>query len=148
MRSWIVFFLALIGTFIIDESIKSLFLDGYYKEGSCINLELHLNHGVAFSMFAFLGDYLKWFQGLLIVGLFVLALKEKLVQNYAVAMGLLVGGALGNLYDRFVHGAVVDYVAWHCGFNYAVFNYADVVIDVAVVWIAIGMYLKSKKESR
>jgi len=145
MRSWSVFFLALVGTFIIDESIKSLFLDGYYRVGSCIDLELHLNHGVAFSMFAFLGEYLKYFQALMIAILFYIAIKEKFIKDYALAMGFLLGGALGNLYDRFVHGAVVDYVAWHCGFNYAVFNYADVAIDVAVVWIAISLYRKSKK---
>jgi signal peptidase II len=147
MRSWIVFLLALVGTFIIDESIKSLFLDGYYRAGSCIDLELHINHGVAFSMFAFLGEYLKYFQALMIAILIFVALKERFIQNYALAMGFLLGGAFGNLYDRFVHGGVVDYVAWHCGFNYAVFNYADVAIDVAVVWIAISLYLKSKKES-
>jgi len=145
MRSWIVFFLALVGTFIIDESIKSLFLDGYYRAGSCIDLVLHLNHGVAFSMFAFLGEYLKYFQALMIIALIYIAIKENFIKDYTLAMGFLLGGALGNLYDRFVHGAVVDYVAWHCGFNYAVFNYADVAIDIAVVWIAISLYLKSKK---
>ena len=145
MRSWIVFFLALVGTFIIDESIKSLFLDGYYRAGSCIDLVLHLNRGVAFSMFAFLGEYLKYFQALMIIALIYIAIKENFIKDYALAMGFLLGGALGNLYDRFVHGAVVDYVAWHCGFNYAVFNYADVAIDIAVVWIAISLYLKSKK---
>jgi len=147
MRSWSVFLLALAGTFIIDESIKSLFLNGYYKAGNCIDLELHLNHGVAFSMFASLGDYLKYFQALMISILTYMAIKEKFIQQYAVAMGFLLGGALGNLYDRFAHGAVVDYVAWHCGFNYAVFNYADVMIDIAVVWIVIHLYFKSSNES-
>jgi len=53
---------------------------------------------------------------------------------------LLAGGALGNVYDRFIHEGVVDYVAWHCGFNFAVFNYADVMIDIAVVWILVMVY--------
>jgi signal peptidase II len=35
---------------------------------------------------------------------------------------------------------VVDYIAWHCGFNFAVFNFADVAIDLAVVWILIMVY--------
>jgi len=143
MRSWSVFLLALAGTFIIDESIKSLFLNGYYKAGNCIDLELHLNHGVAFSMFVSLGDYLKYFQALMISILTYMAIKEKFIQQYAVAMGFLLGGALGNLYDRFAHGAVVDYVAWHCGFNFAIFNLADVLIDIAVVWIVIVNYKKT-----
>ena len=74
-----------------------------------------------------------------------MAFKEQFTQKYAVAMGFLLGGALGNLYDRFVHGGVIDYVAWHCGFNYAVFNYADVAIDIAVVWIAISMFRDKSK---
>jgi len=35
---------------------------------------------------------------------------------------------------------VVDYVAWHCGFDFAVFNYADIAIDIAIVWILILVY--------
>jgi signal peptidase II len=36
-----------------------------------------------------------------------------------------------------LHGGVVDYVFWHCGFDFAVFNFADVMIDVAVVLILL-----------
>jgi len=147
MKYITIFLLSLAGTFIIDQSIKSLFLEGFYKAGSCIDLELHLNTGVAFSMFSFLGEYLKYFQAFMIIILVYISIKEKFIHTYPVSMGFLLGGALANLYDRFIHGAVVDYVAWHCGFNYAVFNYADVAIDIAVVWIAINLYLKSKKES-
>ena len=59
---------------------------------------------------------------------------------YAFPAGLLLGGAFSNIYDRFIHGGVVDMVYWHCGFNFAVFNFADVMIDVAVVWILILNY--------
>lgn len=143
MRSFFIFLLVILGTFIIDQNIKSVFLDGYYYAGKCIDLELHFNRGVAFSMFAFLGDYLKWIQALLIVGILYVVIKEKYLRHYAFPLGLLVGGALGNVYDRFVHGGVVDYVAWHCGFKFAVFNYADVAIDLAVVWIVIQHYFFS-----
>jgi len=95
---------------------------------------------VAFSMFAFVGPYLKWIQALFIVGILYYVLKEGYLKRYAFPVGLLIGGALGNVYDRFVHGGVVDYVAWHCGFNFAVFNYADVAIDVAVAWIIVMVY--------
>lgn len=144
MRVFAIFFLVLLGTFIIDQNIKSLFLDGYYSVGTCIDLELHYNKGVAFSMFAFLGPYLKWIQaGLVIVILFVV-FKEGYIRRYTFPIGLLVGGALGNVYDRFSHESVVDYVAWHCGFNWAVFNFADVAIDMAVVWILILVYFFPK----
>jgi signal peptidase II len=94
-------------------------------------------------MFEFLGDYLKWIQTLLIAGIVYIVVKEGYVKRYAFPLGLLMGGALGNVYDRFVHGGVVDYVAWHCGFKFAVFNYADVAIDLAVAWIVIQHYFFS-----
>jgi signal peptidase II len=149
MRVFSVFFLVLLGTFIIDQNIKILFLDGYYRAGECIDFELHYNKGVAFSMFTFLGSYLKWIQVALVVGILFVVLKEGYLRRYAFPIGLLIGGALGNVYDRFVHEGVVDYVAWHCGFKWAVFNFADVAIDVAVVWILIMVYFfpEHRKES-
>jgi signal peptidase II len=146
MRVFAIFFLILLGTFIIDYNIKTLFVEGYYKAGECIDLVLHYNKGVAFSMFASLGEYLKWIQSVLIVGMLYMVFQEGYIKRYPLPLGLLMGGALGNLYDRFVYEGVVDYVAWHCGFNYAVFNFADVAIDVAVVWLLIALYRTSKHE--
>jgi signal peptidase II len=140
MRAFFVFLLVAIGTFIIDQNIKMLFVEGYYRAGECIDLELHYNKGVAFSMLSLIGPYLKWIQSFLIVGIIYFVLKEGYLKRYAFPVGLLIGGALGNVYDRFVHEGVVDYIAWHCGFNFAVFNYADVAIDLAVAWILIMVY--------
>ncbi len=140
MRAFFVFLLVAIGTFIIDQNIKMLFVEGYYRAGECIDLELHYNKGVAFSMLSFIGPYLKWIQSFLIVGIMYFVLKEGYLKRYAFPVGLLIGGALGNVYDRFVHEGVVDYIAWHCGFNFAVFNYADVAIDLAVAWILVMVY--------
>ena len=140
MRIFSIFLLTAIGTFIIDQNIKMLFVDGYYRAGECIDLVLHYNKGVAFSMFAFVGPYLKWIQSVLILGILYYVLKEGYLKRFAFPLGLLIGGALGNVYDRFVHEGVVDYVAWHCGFNFAVFNYADVAIDIAIAWILVMVY--------
>ena len=111
-----------------------LFVDGlrYYTE--CIDFILVYNKGVAFSMFAFLDEYLKYIQLVMILGIlgYVFYLKKLC---FAFPAGLMLGGAFSNVYDRFVHGGVVDMVYWHCGFDFAVFNFADVVIDIAVVWI-------------
>jgi signal peptidase II len=145
MRFFFVFLLVAIGTFLIDQNIKTLFVEGYYRAGECIDLELHYNRGVAFSMFAFVGPYLKWIQSMLIIGILYYVLKEGYIKRYAFPIGLLVGGALGNLYDRFIHEGVVDYVAWHCGFNFAVFNYADVAIDIAIAWIIVMVYFFPEK---
>ena len=126
--------LAAIGIFIIDQNIKSLFIEGYRYYGKCIDLTLVYNKGVAFSMFSFLAEWLKWIQLVLITG--VLIYIVKLRNNcYAIPAGILIGAGFSNVYDRFIHGGVIDMVYWHCGFDFAVFNFADVMIDIAVIWI-------------
>jgi len=141
-----IFLLVTIGTIIIDQNIKMLFVDGgYYLQGSCIDLELHYNKGVAFSMFAFLGDNLKWIQSVLVVGIIGFVFYEGYLKKYAFPIGLIIGGAISNLYDRFIHQGVVDYVAWHCEFDFAVFNYADVMIDLGVAIILLLSFLDSRK---
>ncbi len=129
-------FLAMAGIFIIDQNIKTLFLEGFRYYTACIDLILTFNKGVAFSMFAFLAGWLKWLQLVLILGVlgYVLRLGKRC---YMLPAGMLVGAGLSNVYDRFVHPGVVDYVFWHCGFDFAVFNFADVMIDVAVAWIIL-----------
>ena len=155
MRNIIIFFLVAIGTFVIDQNIKILAMDSVdgieyttIMQGACIDLELHYNRGVAFSMLAFLGDNLKWVQLFLIVGIITYVLYEGYIKRYAFAIGLIVGGALGNLYDRFIHHGVVDYVAWHCGFDFAVFNYADVMINLGVAIILLMTFLEYRKEKK
>ncbi len=147
IRNAFIFLLVVLGTFIIDQNIKILFVDGFFWDSSCISLELHYNKGVAFSMFASLGENLKWIQSVLIVGIIGYILYEGYLKEFPFPLGLIIGGAIGNLYDRFVYEGVVDYVAWHCGFDFAVFNYADVMINIGVVSILLLSYLSSKKTS-
>ena len=131
-----ILFLTLIGIFIIDQNIKMLFVDGFRYYTDCIDLILVYNKGVAFSMFSFLDEWLKYIQLFMVFGILVYILYLKKI-CYSIPAGLLLGGAFSNIYDRFVHGGVVDMVYWHCGFNFAVFNFADVMIDVAVVWLLV-----------
>jgi signal peptidase II len=125
---------ALAGIFIIDQNIKMLFVDGFRYYTECIDLILVYNKGVAFSMFAFLDEWLKYIQLVMVFGVLAYLIYLKKI-CYALPGGILLGAAFSNIYDRFIHGGVVDMVYWHCGFNFAVFNFADVMIDVAVVWI-------------
>ncbi len=142
-----VFLITAFFVFIIDQMIKSVFVGGFDWQSSCISLELHYNNGVAFSMLAFLGENLKWLQLGLIFVLIFFMIKDGYVEKYSIPAGILVGAALSNLSDRFVYGGVVDYVAWHCGFDFAVFNFADVMIDFAIVWFLIyEFWLKPKRE--
>ncbi|HFC03474.1 MAG TPA: lipoprotein signal peptidase [Nitratifractor salsuginis] len=145
MRIRTIFLLAALGTWWIDQGIKELFLGGYQWQSRCLSLELHLNRGVAFSLFAFLGPWLKWLQILLIGGLFAFFLRDGWIHRHPFALGILLGAALGNLWDRFAHGAVVDYVYWHCGFDFAVFNYADVMIDLSVAWLLLQAWWSHRR---
>ncbi|QOY52060.1 signal peptidase II [Candidatus Sulfurimonas baltica] len=128
--------LTIVGVFIIDQNIKTLFVDGWRYYTECIDLILVYNKGVAFSMFAFLDEWLKFIQLILIIAILVYVVYLNDI-CYAFPAGLMLGGAFSNVYDRFIHEGVVDMVYWHCGFDFAVFNFADVMIDVAVVWILI-----------
>lgn len=136
LRLLTILFLTIAVIFIIDQNIKSLFVDGWRYYTDCIDLILVYNKGVAFSMFAFLDESLKYIQSVLIFGILVYIVYLREV-CYAFPAGLMLGGAFSNIYDRFVHGGVVDMVYWHCGFDFAVFNFADVMIDVAVAWILL-----------
>ena len=140
-RLYAILLFTLVGVFIIDQNIKMLFVDGYRHYSDYMDFILVYNRGVAFSMFAFLEEWLKYIQLLLVSGVFAYIVYLKQI-CYAFPAGLLLGGAFSNVYDRFIHGGVVDMFYWHAWpypivgqLGFAVFNFADVMIDLAVVWI-------------
>ncbi len=141
----ILFFVFFFLIFFIDQAIKYLFLSGFEWHSQCISLILTLNKGVAFSFFSFLGDYLKYIQLLFIGVIIYIFFKEKIVFNHKIASGILLGAAVSNLFDRFLRGGVVDYVYWHCGFDFAIFNFADVMIDLGIL-ILFYFYLFKKDD--
>jgi len=135
-----------IGLFLIDQYIKFLFVDGYEQRGECISLILVYNYGVAFSMFSFLEGNLKYIQIVIMTaGILYLAFNKEIFKIYYLPAALILAGGVSNIYDRFIHGGVVDYIYWHCGFDFAVFNFADVIIDIGVVLILWINYKESKK---
>lgn len=130
--------------FSIDQYIKILFVNGFEANGECISLVLTYNKGVAFSMFAFLEHNLKFIQiALLLGGAIYLYLNKHIFKTYYIPLALLFAGGISNIYDRFIHVGVVDYVYWHCGFDFAIFNLADVLIDISIVLI---LYISWRKE--
>ena len=142
IKSIWIFVLSFLGIFIVDQNIKYLFIEGFSYYGDCISLTLTYNRGVAFSMFSFLGDNLKYIQIILIflVIVYIVFHKETFIK-FSLPLGLILGAGSSNIYDRFIHSGVVDYVYWHCGFDFAIFNFADVMIDFGV---AIILYLNFK----
>jgi signal peptidase II len=137
------FVLIAIGVFLIDQNLKSLFLNGFRWNGEYVSLILIFNKGVAFSMLSFLQEYLKYIQISIFIMISIYLIYEKnIFIKYSLPIGILYGAGIGNLHDRFVHGGVVDYIYWHKWFNFAVFNFADIMIDFAVVWIIFVSYRK------
>ena len=89
-------------------------------------------------MFSFLEGNLKYIQiTIMVTGIIYLAFNKNIFEQYYIPASLLLAGGISNIYDRFIHGGVVDYIYWHCGFNFAIFNLADVLIDIAVIVILI-----------
>ena len=112
---------------------------------------LAYNTGAAFSFLADSAGWQRWLFALIAVvvsGVLVVWLK-RLGRNdtwLAIALALILGGALGNLYDRIVYGHVVDFILvhWQNRWYFPAFNFADSAICVGAVMLALDMF-KSKK---
>ncbi len=102
------------------------------------------NTGVAFSMFSSFGD-----TGLIVVSLaviaFVLYLASRAPSDQPLArfgFALIIGGALGNLVDRALHGHVIDYILFHTPvWSFAVFNLADAFITIGAILVVADEFL-------
>ena len=137
------FLLLFLVVVVVDQAIKLAFVKGFGVDGSCISLTLAYNKGVAFSMLAFLGEYLKYFQVALILGAIIyLVNKKEIFNEYYISIALILSGGFSNIVDRFFREGVVDYVYWHCGFDFAIFNFADVIIDLGVLLILLKSFKK------
>ena len=134
--------------FIIDQIVKFGFANlAWDVDGPYMSLKLAYNYGVAFSMFSFLDENLKYIQLVIVILATLYLLKNRDVfKEYYLPIALLYAGGLSNILVRFTYGAVVDYFYWHYGFEFAIFNFADVIIDLAVVIIIYKQLRQSKKD--
>jgi len=143
-------FILFILLFIIDQAIKYGFAHyDWNVDGPIMSLKLAYNYGVAFSMFEFLAQYLKYIQLFIVVlGVIYLLKNHEVFQKYYIAIALLFAGGLSNILDRFTYGGVVDYLYWHYMFEFAIFNFADVIIDLAVALIIFQQIKESKSNKQ
>ena len=135
--------LAILATiFLIDRLTKNYILKLAEVENSVdiyiasyLNLYLIWNKGIAFGLFS-INESMIYSAITLIVAIIIIVIlfmmwKNNDVKRYFFA--LIVGGALGNLYDRIVYTAVPDFIDLHFqGFHWFVFNVADIFITVGV----------------
>lgn len=133
---------------ILDRLSKNIFLAGYEWHFTPISFYLVFNDGVAFSMLSFLQEYLKYIQIMLLIIAGILLMKEKkfLNDNY-YALSFILAGGISNIYDRFLYPGVIDFIAWHYWFNFAVFNIADVCINLGVIIIILKEIFKKRKKN-
>ena len=143
-------FLIFIILFIIDQVVKYGFANfDWDVDGPYMSLQLAYNYGVAFSMFSFLAEYLKYIQLTLVLGGIIYLYKNpKVFEKYHLPIALLFAGGLSNILDRFTYGGVVDYFYWHYGFKFAIFNLADIIIDLAVVIIIYKQIKEARAEKK
>ena len=136
--------------FIIDQVVKYGFANlAWDVDGPYMSLKLAYNYGVAFSMFSFLQHYLKFIQlGIILIATIYLFKNKNVFEGYYLPISLLYAGGLSNILDRFTYGGVVDYFYWHYGFEFAIFNFADVMIDLAVLIIILKQIKQSKEEKQ
>jgi signal peptidase II len=133
--------------FILDQFTKTLIL-GYYRLGDAtyvtgfFNIVRAHNTGAAFS---FLADHSGW-QRWLFTGIGVAAavfivwmLKSHPGQKlFSFAMACILGGAIGNVVDRMMHGYVVDFLDFHLGSShFPAFNVADSAITIGAICLIL-----------
>ncbi|KQZ55674.1 signal peptidase II [Lysobacter sp. Root559] len=110
------------------------------------------NTGAAFSFLSDAGGWQKYFFVVLAVAISALLASwlrrtERADWKTALPYALVIGGALGNVLDRLMHGHVVDFIQWHWGDHYwPAFNLADSAIVAGAVGIAlVGLFAAPAK---
>ena len=113
------------------------------------------NEGAAFSLLSQAGGWQRWFFVILAVGFvaFIVYELRRLPEGQRAmgwVYGLIVGGAVGNLIDRVIHGYVVDFVLLHYQqYYFPAFNIADAALTIgAALWIfvTVAEYFRQRQE--
>ena len=131
-----------------------------YEVFSHLNFALAYNYGAAFSFLGDQGGWQRWFFVIIatVVSIVILIWLGRLKENekgLAVGLALILGGAVGNLIDRFLHGRVIDFIDVHADWDvfflqnghFATFNVADIAINIgAVLLVGISLFAKDDEE--
>ena len=114
-----------------------------------LNISLIWNEGIAFGLFTF--DENKFYNILtitiiiIIFLIIVMVIKSYGLKKYLLLM--ILGGAIGNVFDRVVYKAVPDFIDFHVGnFHWFIFNIADIFITTGVIFMIILEFIGNNKE--
>jgi signal peptidase II len=144
-----------LAVFVADQAAKAVVLSRAGRSAAeaapltpFLDLSLRWNPGISFSLFA-QGSHsgrvvllALTLAAVALLGWWLLRARSGLV---AAGLGAIVGGALGNAFDRIVHGAVVDFLDLHAfGRHFFVFNLADAAINIGVALLIIDLMFFSR----
>ena len=139
----IIFFLDRISKFQIINNLN----DSTYYINNYINLDLIWNTGIGFGFFSFTSNFIyntvTAIIALIIVFLFGYSLKSN--KSEKLFLSIIIGGALGNIYDRIIFKAVPDFIDLHYNsFHWFTFNIADIFITIGLVLMLLAGSQKKK----
>ena len=140
---------------LLDQFTKILIV-GAYRLGdstrvtSFFNIVRVHNEGAAFSFLANAGGWQRWFFtaiGVVAVIAIVWMLRSHAGQKlFALALSLILGGAVGNVIDRVWYGYVVDFLDFHAaGIHFPAFNVADSAITCGAICLILDELLRVKR---
>ena len=140
---------------LLDQFTKTLIV-GYFQLGdsrtvtSFFNIVRAHNTGAAFSFLHDASGWQRWFfvgLGVAAAGFIVWMLRGHGGQKlFSLALALILGGALGNVIDRLLHGYVVDFLqVHHSGWYFPSFNVADSAITVGAALLILDELLRVKR---
>jgi len=114
-----------------------------------LNIVLIWNKGIAFGLLSFNESYLyniiSLIISIIIIVLIIMSIKSQGFRRYSLLM--IVGGALGNLHDRFFFNAVPDFIDFHIGnFHWFIFNVSDIFITLGVIGMIVLELFDNKNE--
>lgn len=152
MLPWLILAIIII---LADQFTKTLII-GYYKLGdstpvtSFFNIVRAHNTGAAFSFLAGAGGWQRWFfTGIgTVATIFILwMLRSHHAQKlFAFALAFILGGAIGNVVDRLLHGYVVDFLDFYYGtWHFPAFNVADSAITIGACCLILDEILRVRR---
>ena len=145
--------------FVIDIATKeAVFRSFALRESipvtSFFNLGHWLNPGAAFSFLSDAGGWQRYFFSALAFAVIAwlgtgILFNDSLTRTLRTAFALIVGGAAGNLHDRIVRGAVIDWIDLHwAGWHWPVFNLADCAIVAGAITLATAQVPTQPKKEK
>jgi len=106
---------------------------------SFFNLTMVWNEGVSFGLFQSGNSWPLIILALVISAVFTGWLVKSTTWREAIPLSMIIGGALGNVIDRFHYGAVADFLDFHvAGWHYPAFNIADSLISIGIVILIVN----------